>query len=191
MKKEISKKEFIDWLLWLRQQVEDHIVDYYKKGLELAPPYKGNERGLRLETKIFSFWLLTISIPVDRDFLDLLHDTYCKYADLNTQEQKIFYKEIEKRYQTYHDAFNSDRERQKNNPKAIPLISGVMVEIIKNQNPNFSLKQGLPTIGITEDIMTYSLFVGNFKFIVEAVGGLKEDFDIDKYLSLGKQKSDH
>jgi len=186
MKKEVSKKEFIDGLLELRQQVEDNIVDYYKKGSEMDPPYEGDEKGLRLEAKIFSLWLLTISIPIDRNFLDLLHDTYCKYAGLNSQEQEIFYRELDKRYQTYHEAFNSDNKRQKENPKAVPLISGMMVEIIKNQNPNFSLKQGLPTISIFEDMMAYSLFANNFKFLVETVGGLREEFDIDQYLNLDK-----
>lgn len=179
MKKKATKEDFINFLLQQRQLVEDQVVDYYKKGSELEPPYEGDEKSLRREAEIFSLWLLTISAPLDRDFLDSLHDTFCESEELNSQEKDIFYKELAKRYDNYNEAFNMWTKRSNSGH----IMGGVMVEIIKNQNPNFSLKNELPmSPGALDSAMAFSQFASLFKYLVEVIGELKRKFDIEVYL---------
>ena len=172
-KKKLSPVEFIDYLLLdARDHTRKQIIDFFKNRLG----YQGQDKYLEFEATIFSLWLLTISLPPQNNELrDLLHDAYCKHAQLDSQEKKLFYEEVDKRYKIYFEAF----DMWQNNPQRGDVLGGVIIEIIKNKNPNFSLKEYLPIVGINEALETHILFGELFKLNLNIVGEIKKKFRLD------------
>ena len=166
-KKKLSTKEFIDYLLLdTRAYTVKQTIDFFKNRLG----YKGEDRYLELEANIFSLWLLTISLPPQNNELrDLLHDTYCKQVQLDPQEKKLFYEEVDKRYKIYFEAFNIWQK----NPQSGHIMGGVLIEIIKNKTSNFSLKEYLPLVGANEALEAFILFGELFKLNLKIVGRIK------------------
>jgi len=172
-KKKSPTKEFIDYLLLdTRDYTVKQTIDFFKN----RRGYQGEDKYLVMEANIFSLWLLTISLPPDNNELrDLLHDTYCKHVKLTSQEKKLFYEELNKRYKIYFEAFNMRQE----NHQSGNILGSVIIEIIKNKNSNFSLKEYLPLVGLIEVTEAFILFSELFKLNLKIVGEIKKKFRLD------------
>lgn len=189
MKMKISKEEFIEGLLTLEESFKDLTVKFYMEAPEPVKIYKGDKRRLTAEARIFSLWLLTISIPVNRDLLDLLHDTYFRCSNISEKDIEFANEEINKRYKIYNDALKTDQKREKENQEGIagePMVGIAMVEIIKNQNPHFCIHEGRPThitdfAQYPEYLSSWVQFMHYRKQIGIKITDLRNTFDIDKY----------
>ncbi len=163
-KNNLSAKEFIDYLLLdARDYTIKQTMAFFKNRLG----YQGKDKDLELEATIFSLWLLTISLPPQNNELrDLLHDTYCEHARLDSPKKRLFYEAVDKRYKIYYEAFDI----WQNNPQQGEILGAVIIEIIKNKNPNFSLKEYLPSVDAIEAFeavrLITELFERNFKTVV-------------------------
>jgi len=113
--------------------------------------------------------------PQDKELRDLLHDTFCEYLKCDSDVKKYFYEEVDKRYRIYFEAFNMWTK----NPSSGHMMGSVMIEIIKNQNSDFSLKKYLPLVGATEALKAFMLFSTLFKMSLESIGKIKKKFKID------------
>ena len=171
-KKKLSPVEFIDYLLLdTRDYNKKRTIDFFKNRLD----YQGEDKYLEFEANIFSLWLLTISLPPQNNELrDLLHDTYCKHAQLDSQEKKLFYEEVDKRYKIYFEAFNMWQK----NPKG-GYMGTVIIKVIKNKNPNFSWKESIPVVDAMEALEAHILFGELFKLNLKIVGEIKKKFRLD------------
>ena len=56
------------------------------------------------------------------------------------------------------------------------MIGTVMIEIIKNQNPDFDLKKEIPAVGATEAFEAFKFFSLAFGNSLHFIKKLKKDF---------------
>ena len=133
-KKKVTVNEFAELLLSVREKIERNIVHDIQNEFD----YTEDKTDLEFEASIFSLWIMTVALPQSERLRDLLHEKFCEELGLDRDDKTTFYSEINKRYSNYYAAFNIWQE----NHKSGDMMGTVIVEIIKNQNPDFSVERG-------------------------------------------------
>lgn len=170
-KKKISQEEFVNLLLKIRYEIEQSIIKSFNENFG----YSGEEKKLMFESRIFSLWIITIALPpTSNELKDSLHDKLCKYLELDNEIKQFFFKEIDKRYKNYFTAFDMWQK----NPQSGHMIGTVMIETIKNQNPNFYLKEKIPIVGDTEALEAFMLFSKLFELTLKMIGETKKKYKV-------------
>lgn len=180
-KEDIKHEEYIGALLALRQETENRFVEAFLTNLA----YPSEDKYLRFEAKAFSFWILMISLPEeDKEFFDLIHDTYFKSAELSSEQIQMVYEELTKRYEKYRDAYNSFVESKGNS-----AIGEVLITVVKNRNIDFSSRDDLisktmagiiPRLDVFEVGQAHSIFDNLFKMNIEVASDIRKTFKSDK-----------
>lgn len=170
-KKKISQKEFVDLLLETRSKIEKLAIKFFSEDFN----YSGDEKKLRYEIMIFSLWLITISTPCNNyEIKDILHKTF-SWRYWGVKKNEPLFKQINRRYKNYHEAFNIWQK----NPQSGHIIGAVIVETIKNQNPNFSLNKKIPQVSDLEALKATIIFGELFKTTLKIVGEIKKKYKIN------------
>jgi len=170
-KKALSKNDYIDFLLLTREQLGKIAIEKFEEKFE----FQGNEKRSDFEIKIFTLWLITITIPVkDKEIKDLLHKKFVlKYWGKEADKlQQTIFQEIDQRYQNYYKAF----EIWSKNHRSGSVIGGVIEENIINKNSDFSLDKYLPNTGLISGMIANAIFVTllNTSYEVLSSVGLKK-----------------
>jgi hypothetical protein len=161
-KKKMSKEDAVDMLLEIRSRIEKLTIKAFHENLN----YNGDEKKLQYEAMIFSLWLITLSLP-SRTYRikKMLHYTFSwEYSGIKDNDQ--LFEEIYKRYDIYHGAFDiwkKDRQQDKQ------ILGAVMVEIMKNQNSDFSLDEITSLVDPVEASKAFILFSSLVKLIVVTI----------------------
>lgn len=181
-KKNITESQFVDFLLEMRSMVEEEVIKFFKNDFK----YGGNENKLCYEAMIFSLWVTTISSPPNSSKIrDLLHDKHCENLNFDENTKQLFFEEIDRRYQNYYEAYNI----WLGDPSVGgPVFGSVVVEIIHNQNSNFSVKEGhyKPPLGAMQNLQACALFASLFKAVKQSIGALKKSYKIDHIMRYAK-----
>lgn len=173
-RKKISQEKFIDLLLEVKYKIEQLFIKAFKK--DLFFDYNGTEKELIFEARILSLWIVTLSIPpTDDNLKDMLHDKLCKYLGTDDKTKQYFFEEIDKRYKNYYKAFDMWQK----NPQRGDMVGTVIIETIKNQNPDFSLSKKMPLVGDIEALMAFELFGKLFQLSLKMVGEIKKKYKIE------------
>lgn len=171
-KKKISQNEFADILLEIRYEIEQLCIKAFNENFD----YKNEKNKLIYEARIFSLWIVTITLPPSSNQLkDILHDKLCDYLKLEDKIKEFFFLEIDKRYKNYFAAF----KMWQNNPQSGHMIGTVIVETIKNQNPDFSLDEIIPVVDGDEALDAFMLFSKLFEITIEMIGEIKQKYKIN------------
>ncbi|MCX6724338.1 MAG: hypothetical protein NT155_04210 [Candidatus Staskawiczbacteria bacterium] len=166
MSQDIQERKLINALLSLVNENTEEVIKYFKEHLECNGPQ------LKDEASIFSLWLLTVCFPnFNKVFLDKLHDSFCKELKLNPGQIKLFYVEIDRRYKNYTKAYDMWMDNPKNG-----VLGNVMIEIIKNKNPNFSIEKEVPIVGFTYSYGAFSLFCKLFMINLKIIDDFKKEY---------------
>ena len=172
-KKKISQEEFVDLLLEVRSEIEKLAI----KALNEDFNYSGDKKKLQYEVMIFSLWLITLSaLSKNQEIKDMLHSTF-SWRYWGVEENEPLFKQIDKRYKNYYEAFNM---WQKNSQSGY-MIGTVIVETIKNQNPDFSLSEKIPTVGGIEALKATIIFGELFKVTLKMIGEIKKEYKIKNF----------
>jgi len=172
-KPKLKTKDFIAVLLTRRDDIDKSIKDYFLTELG----FHGDRKFLNLDIAILSLWIITLTIP-DK-YRSLLHEAFCEDLQLIPDAKMIFYEELNKRYKNYFDAFSMWQKNHRNGH----TLGGVIIEIIKNQNPNFSIKNSLPIVGVTEAFNAFVIFMSSYTATLELIKELKKTFEIEGFES--------
>ena len=168
-KKKISGKDYVEMLLIAREEGARRLSGVFTKEFN----YSGDSKLLEHEVIVFSLWLLILALPPSKyKFRDQIHDEFSK--SLSNPEKKALYEEIDKRYRNYFEAYEVWQE----NPKQGGLLGAVIVEIIINQNSDFSLKEYLPKVGAMEAMKAFSIFAEYWEKNIQMIGYLEKKFAI-------------
>lgn len=168
-RRKLTLDELLDALLDVRIKIDKGLQDYVKEKTD----FSGDEQLLNLETKIFSLWVISLTIP-SKEYKNMLHQKLCDDIGLEENEIQLFYQEIGKRYANYHYAYN----KWVANPKSGSLLGSVITETVVNQNADFSIQDTLPyTDGLTNMEM-FSFFGESFKNTLEFIEYLKKEYKI-------------
>ncbi|MBU4315276.1 hypothetical protein KJ673_02620 [Patescibacteria group bacterium] len=173
-RKKIKPEEFVELMLEGREEMQKMLLQIIKEDFD----YSGNEKNLKFEVVIFSLWILTLSMPPSKKMRDLLHEQFCQNISMPEAERDVFYQEIDKRYQNYFYAFNLDQK----NPSG--MVGTVITEIIMNQNPNFILKNFIPTTGATDSMKAFMLFRQAYDYGIAIVDEIKNEYKIQTLFNL-------
>ena len=172
-KKKISQEEFVKLLLKIRSEIEASAIKAFNENFE----YNGDKEKLKYEAMIFSLWIVTLSTPPDKpEIKDMLHGSFSEMY-WGAKENKPLFEQIDKRYRNYYEAFNMWQR----NPESGHMIGTVMIEIIKNQNPDFSLSKEIPSSDATEVLKAFALFGELFKFSLKMVGEIMKKYKIENF----------
>jgi len=170
-KKEISQDVFIDMLLEIRHEVEIQIIDLFREKFQDT----GDEKKFIFEIRIFSLWILTISLPkMSNELLDTLHNRICEQLGMSDHYKKLYLKEISNRYENYYIAFNM----WNNNPQNGHMIGTAMIEIINNQNSKFVSNKTFPLIGADDALIAFIIFGESFKVTMNMIREVKKKYII-------------
>ena len=175
MSKKFTVQEFVDLLLEMRSRIEKNGTEIFKRSEDFG--FNGDEEVLEEEMRFFSLWIITLASPPNRKIKDMLHDKFQKKYYKNKRES--LFKSIDKRYQNYYKAFNLSQE----NPSNSHIIGSVMVEIILNQNSNFSLDNEVPTVSDLKSNKAFNFFHSSFKSIMEEIKRIRKDYEIDHLIN--------
>jgi len=168
-KKKISKEYYVSLLLTVNKMTEQSLMEAFKTDFG----YSGEVEHLEYEMRIFSLWILTLSLPPSRyEFRDLIHEKI--FLKMEPKHRDMFYEEFDKRYRNYFEAYNMWQK----NPAGGQTLGAVIIETIINKNPDFSLKEYLPSVGAIEALQAFTLFVESFKPTIELIGEIEKKYKI-------------
>jgi len=134
-KKNLTLNEYFNALLEQRMLIDKSLKNHIKEETN----FSGNENLLNLEVKIFSLWLISLTIK-ERALKDMFHQQFCNDVGLDKIQIQIFYQQIKIRYDNYNFAYSCWAK----NPRSGNILGSVMTETIVNQNPDFSAQEKLP-----------------------------------------------
>jgi hypothetical protein len=167
IRKTLTISEYLDALLDQRMLIDKSLKEHVKEKTN----FSGDEELLNLEAKIFSLWLISLTID-ERELKDMFHKRYCNTLGLDRIQIPMFYQQIKIRYDNYNYAFNCWAK----DPRSGYILGGVMTEIIVNQNPNFSTQGKLPMTDCDIDMGMNVFFSLWFKSTLDFLIKLKENF---------------
>lgn len=166
-KKNLTISEYLDILLEQRKLIDKSLKEHVTERTN----FSGNEELLNLEVKIFSLWLISLTID-ERELKDMFHQRYCNTLGLDRIQIPMFYQEIKIRYDNYSYSFNCWAK----DPRSGYILGGVMTEIIVNQNPNFSAQEVLPITDCDIDMGMNMFFSLWFKSTLDFLIKIKENY---------------
>lgn len=170
-KKKLTLEQFVDSLLLIRMRVEEEVIQSFEEDFE----YQGEAQKLKYEARLFALWLITLCTPPKTEIKDQLHHAFYEYLGIDDSTKEFLSEELDKRYKNYYAAF----EMWQKNPGSGHMIGSVMLEIIKNQNSDFSLKDHLPLVGAFEALQATTLFGSLFKASLDSIGNLKKEYKVN------------
>lgn len=167
LKKSLTINEFLDTLLEQRMLIDKALKEQVKG----KDNFSGEENLLNLETKIFSLWLISLTIK-ERELKEFFHQRFCDAVGLDRLQVKMFYDQIKIRYDNYNYANNSWIG---NHHKGY-LLGSVMTEIIVNQNPNFSIQETRPMTDWDINLEMFTFYGVWFDNTLNLLIKLKENY---------------
>lgn len=166
-KKNLTMSEYLDALLEQRMLIDKSLIEHVTERTN----FSGDEKLLNLEVKIFSLWLISLTIN-ERELKDMFHQRFCNTLGLDRIQIPMFYQQIKIRYDNYNYSYNCWAK----NPRSGHILGGVMTEIIVNQNPDFSAQEKLPMTDCDIDMGMAMFFSLWFKNSLDFIVGIKENY---------------
>lgn len=168
-KKKISKEDYVSLLLTINRVTAQSLMEALKTDFG----YSGEVENLEYEVGIFSLWILILSLPPSKyEFRDLIHEEI--FRKMEPKYRDTFANEFDRRYKNYFEAYNMWQK----NPVGGQTLGAVIIETIINQNPDFSLKEYLPSVGAIKAFQAFTLFAETFKSTIKLLGELGKKYKI-------------
>ncbi len=167
-KKKITREMYVEILLGLMKDIIKVVGDEFNNGFGMRHE---NPSSLK-EATIFSLWIMTISLPPgDDNIRDMLHDEVAKsFAPLFEVTEDEILIEIDKRYRNYFEAFNMWQR----NPQNGHMIGSAIIEMIINDNPDFSFNQSIPQVSDLEAMKAFNIFMMVFTLHLKSIEKLNK-----------------
>ncbi|MDP6884122.1 MAG: hypothetical protein QF830_08300, partial [Rhodospirillales bacterium] len=157
-----TRDVYVEILLGLTKDIVKVVGDEFHN--ELGMEYN-NPTALK-EATYFSLFIMLPHLDSDSKSRKIYHDEIVKaFAPLYGLTKDEMLTEIENRYGVYFDAFDT----WKRNPESGHMIGSAMVELIKNNNPNLSLGQRLPSVSDVDAMKAFNIFFMIFSLHYESM----------------------
>ena len=169
-KKSMTKQEYVDFLLDIRSEIETLAIESFQQVFEVNDV----DGKFKYEIMIFTLWIVTLCTPPKNDDIkDLMHrDFSWKYW--GTTQNDLLFKNIDARYKNYYAAYSLWQQ----NPQSGHVLGTVIVEIVKNKNPSFSLSEKIPVVSDTAALEAFSLFNFLLETCLKTIHKLSKKYNV-------------